>query len=136
MTTQKIHQTYFFKATPEQVYNLIVDEELHSAFTGSHAEINNVVGDDFNAWDGYIEGKNLEIIPNQKIVQLWRSQENDWPEDHFSTATFVFEPKNGGTELTFDQIDVPTECIDNITQGWIDYYWRPMEEYLAKNLEE
>jgi len=130
MTTVTVHQSYYFNATPEQLFNLLLKEELHTAFTGSKAKINDVVGEDFTAWDGYIEGKNLEIIPNQKIVQLWRSQEEGWPENHFSTATFVFEAKDNGTELTFDQNNIPQVCADNVAQGWIDYYWKPMEEYL------
>jgi activator of HSP90 ATPase len=107
-----------------------MDSEKHAQFTGDDANISREVGGKFAAWSDYIDGVNLELMPDSKIVQTWRA--GDWPEGHYSQATFVFEQTDGGTRLTFTQTDVPDEFCDDIYQGWIDYYWTPMKQMLEK----
>jgi len=81
-------------------------------------------------FDGYSEGTNLELIPDNKIVQRWRA--NDWPEGHYSTVAFTFKEIPGGTRLLFTQTGVPARQFADISQGWRDYYWAPMKEMLEK----
>ncbi len=130
MKTRTIKQSATFKASPHEVYEALVDSRTHSVFTGSKASISRKIGGKFTAYDGYIEGVNLELVPDQKIVQSWRG--SDWPEGHYSKATFSLKKVEGGTRLTFTQTDVPTEQYDPISQGWRDYYWKPMKEMLDK----
>lgn len=126
--SKAIKQTVTFKATPQAVYEALMDEKKHAAFTGGEAKISRKTGGQFKIYGGDIEGKNLELIPDQKIVQSWRY--NDWPEGHYSKATFDLEPTEKGTRLTFTQIDVPDDKYADIKQGWKDYYWAPMKEML------
>jgi hypothetical protein len=37
------------------------------------AEISREVGGAYSAYSGYITGQNLELLPDQKIVQSWRA---------------------------------------------------------------
>jgi activator of HSP90 ATPase len=78
--SKTIHQVVTFKSTPHEVYEALMDEKTHSAFTGGKAKISRKVGGQFTIYEGDIEGKNLELIPDQKIVQSWRY--SDWPEGH------------------------------------------------------
>jgi activator of HSP90 ATPase len=126
--SKTIRQVVTFKAAPHEVYEALMDEKTHSAFTGGKAKISRKVGGQFTIYEGDIEGKNLELIPDQKIVQSWRY--SDWPEKHYSTATFALEAVEKGTRLTFTQIDVPEDKYEDIKQGWKDYYWGPMKEML------
>ena len=81
------------------------------------------------AGDGYIEGKHVELIPNRKIVQHWRG--SDWPIEHYSKATFSFSPAGRNrTKMVFTQTGIPEEQFESIKQGWIEYYWKPLEEFL------
>jgi len=130
MKTKTISQTVTFKATPHEVYEIIMDSKKHSELTGSKAQITKKVGDRFSIYDGDIEGVNLELVPDQKIVQSWRY--GDWPEGHYSEATFLLEEIKGGTQLTFTQTGVPEEHYDDIAQGWHDYYWESMKELLEQ----
>ncbi len=130
MKTKTISQSVIFKATPHEVYEAIMDPKKHSEFTGSKARINNKVGGKFSIYDGDIEGVNLELVPDQKIVQSWRY--SDWPEGHYSTATFSLKKVSQGTQLTFTQTAVPEELYKDVSQGWRDYYWAPMKEMLEK----
>lgn len=127
-----IKQTVRFKATPQEVYECLMDAKKHAAFTGSDAEIQNHVGGKFSVWEGYATGKNLELIPGKKIVQEWRA--DDWPEGVSSTLTMQLKPERGGTELTLIHEGVPSDFEKDVSQGWKDYYWKPLKEYLNKNL--
>jgi len=126
--TKIIRQTLTLKAAPHAVYEALMDEKKHAAFTGGEAKISRKIGGRFTIYGGEIEGKNLELVPDQKIVQSWRY--NDWPKGHYSTATFSLEPTTKGTRLTFTQTDVPNDKYEDIQQGWKDYYWAPMKEML------
>jgi activator of HSP90 ATPase len=105
-----------------------MDSKKHSEFTGSDACISRKVGARFTVYGGEIEGKNLELVPDRKIVQSWRY--GDWPEGHYSRVTFLLQEVKEGTRLTFTQRGVPDEHYDDIAQGWRDYYWAPMKEML------
>jgi activator of HSP90 ATPase len=123
-----IRQTATFKTSPHEVYEALMDAKKHMSFTEGKAKISREVGEKFSISDGEIQGKNLELAPDRKIVQAWRY--SDWPEGHFSTATFELEKTEKGTRLTFTQTDVPDDKYEDIKQGWKDYYWQPMKEML------
>ena len=129
METKDIRQTVTFKADAHAAYELLMDAKKHSALAGDEAKISRKVGGKFNV-GGYIEGVNLELIPDEKIVQSWRYE--DWPAGHFSKAVFSFKQEGGKTKMTFIQTGVPVQFYDDIKQGWIDYYWTPMKEMLEK----
>jgi activator of HSP90 ATPase len=125
-----IKQTVTFKTSPHEVYEALMDSKKHAAFTGNAAKISREVGGEFMAYDGYITGKNIELVPDKKIVQSWRAV--DWTEGYFSRVMFVFATVPEGTRLDFIHTDVPDGTEDEFTQGWIDNYWEPMKKYFEK----
>jgi activator of HSP90 ATPase len=127
---QTIRQTATFKTGPHEVYEALMDQKKHSQFTGGGAKISRQVGGRFTIYDGEIEGKNLELVPDKKIVQSWRY--GDWPEGHYSTATFSLQAVDKGTRLTFTQTGVPDDKFEEIKAGWKEYYWQPMRDMLDK----
>jgi len=128
MKTKTIRQSVTFKASPQEVYEALMDSKKHARFTGAGASISREVGGRFTAYGGSLEGENLELVPDAKIVQSWRS--DDWPEGHYSRAAFSLAKVEGGTRLTFTQAGVPEEFYEDVKQGWIDYYWEPMKQML------
>ena len=64
-----IEQTVFFEAAPEEIYDALLDPCKHSEFTGSPATTSAKEGAKFTAWEGYIAGKNLELVRGKKVVQ-------------------------------------------------------------------
>jgi activator of HSP90 ATPase len=128
MKTKTIRQSVTFKASPHEVYEALMDSKKHARFTGAGASISREVGGRFTAYGGSLQGENLELVPDAKIVQTWRS--DDWPEGHYSRATFSLAKVEGGTRLTFTQTGVPEEFYEDVKQGWIDYYWEPMKRLL------
>jgi activator of HSP90 ATPase len=126
-----IHQTMTFKATPHQVYEALMDSAQHAQFSGATAHISRQVGGEFSTYDGYIQGRNVELVPDARIVQRWRA--SDWPEGVDSEITFELTALPSGTRLRFTHRGVPDEQHDAIKQGWIDYYWKPMKALFASS---
>lgn len=118
-----------FPVTVELLFHGWLDSDVHSEFTDSDAEIDPVVGGSFSVWDGYITGKTLEIIPNKKIVQSWRTTEFS-DSDKDSILTIEFESiHNEETRLTLTHTQIPSSDEAKYHQGWIDFYITPMKEY-------
>jgi len=130
MKTKNIRQSVTVRASPHSVYEALMDSRKHARFTGAKAKISRKVNGKFSAYDGYIEGMNLDLVPDKKIVQSWRG--SDWPEGHYSKATFTLKKVKKGTRLTFSQRGVPNQDYLDIRQGWHDYYWKPMKEMLEE----
>ena len=131
MKTKTIHQSIWLPAKPEEVYNAFLDEKQHSKFTGAKAKISPKVGGKFSLWDGTIYGVTLKLEKNKKIVQSWRS--SDWEdEDHFSEVQFEFSPEKNGTKLVLIHKKVPVENSEDISDGWKQFYWKPLKEYFKK----
>ncbi len=125
-----IRQSVTFKASPGQIYEMLMDSRQHAKFTASKASISRKVGGKFTAYGGYISGVNLALVPNRQIVQSWRG--SDWVEGHYSKATFTLVKIKGGTRLTFTQRGVPDKHYESIKQGWHDFYWKPIKAMLEK----
>jgi activator of HSP90 ATPase len=134
MKTKTIHQSVTFKASPHEVYELIMDSKKHAKFTGVPVKMSRKIGEKFSIYSGDIVGINLELVPDQIIVQSWRY--SDWPENHFSKASFLLSETPDGTKLTFTQTDVPEEHYEDIAQGWKDFYWKPMKQMLEKKIKK
>jgi len=95
MKTKTIRQSVRFKASPHEIYEMLMDSRRHAKFTGEKARISRKIGGKFTAYGGYIEGINLNLMPDRKIVQSWRG--SDWPKGHFSRATFSLKKIKNGT---------------------------------------
>ncbi len=118
-------------APAEGVYDAWLDSACHSAMTGAPATIGQRVGDPFAAWDGYITGKTLELLPGRRIVQSWRTTEFG-ATDPDSTITVELEPIRTGTRLTLSHSGVPDDQTDYENGGWRDFYFSPMQAYFAR----
>jgi len=130
MKTRTIRQTVSFHASAHDVYEMLMDEKNHALFTGGSARISRDVGGMFVTNDGYSDGKNVELVPDAKIVQTWRA--SNWPEGYYSTLTITFSQVSSTTKLSFVQAGVPDDQYEEISQGWHDYYWNPMKAALKK----
>ena len=132
MKTKSIRQTVTFTGKPDEVYQSIMDQKKHSAFTGGKATISKKVNGKFSIFDGYCHGYNIELTEGKKTVQAWHFAEDGWPDDHFSVCTFLFERVGNKTKLTFKQSGVPENNFESLKSGWKQYYWEPMEAFLKK----
>jgi activator of HSP90 ATPase len=132
--------TAHLPAKPDEVYRAWLDGDEHSAFTGGKAEVEPRVGGRFTAWDGYIEGRTLELEPPSgvpatagarlRILQAWRTTE--FPEGSpDSRLEVLLEKSRGGTRITLRHSDIPAGQGAEYQQGWEEHYFTPMKRYFA-----
>jgi activator of HSP90 ATPase len=131
---RRLSVTYDFEvsdeipASPEGIYEAWMSSEGHSAMTGAEAHVGPAVGDEFDAWDGYIHGKTLELEPSRRIVQSWRStQFTDNDED--SRIEVLLDGNDDATLVTVRHSNVPSDHRGYEDGGWQQSYFTPMKAY-------
>lgn len=117
-------------ASAEAIYRAWLSSAGHSSMTGADAEVDARPGGAFTAWDGYITGRTLELEPDRRIVQSWRTTE--FTADHEdSRIEVLLEPVDGGTRVTIRHSNVPVDQLGYEQGGWQESYFDPMREYFA-----
>jgi uncharacterized protein YndB with AHSA1/START domain len=117
-------------ASPAEIYQAWLDSIIHSEMTGGEANMSEEVGADVSAWDGYITGSNLELVPGERIVQSWRTTEfDDAYED--SIVTILLQETDDGTLLTLEHSNVPDAQRSYEEGGWQSNYFEPMTAYFT-----
>ena len=85
-------------ATPDTVYTAWLDSDEHGRMTGDTASVSAVAGEPFEAWGGYIQGRNLEVEAGKRILQSWRTSEFEDSEPD-SLLEVLFTPEGSGTRV-------------------------------------
>jgi activator of HSP90 ATPase len=122
LPTGEIRIRVMLPASPEIVYDMLMDPVMHAEFTNSPASGSSEVGGIFIASDGYISARNLVLEKGKRIVQAWSTTE--WPEG--------LHAKGQGTELSMVQTGVPRADVERYKEGWYDYYWKPLTTLLKR----
>jgi uncharacterized protein YndB with AHSA1/START domain len=118
-------------ASAQEIYDAWLDSLTHSEMTRGEASMSDEIGAEVSAWDGYITGRNLELVAGERIVQSWRTTEfTDEHEDSIITVTF--EEVEDGTLLTLVHSNVPDGQMTYEQGGWQEHYFEPMKEYFAE----
>lgn len=122
-------------ASPQEVYEAWLDSIAHSEMTGGAARTSGDVGAEVTAWDNYITGRNVELVPGERIVQTWRTSEFD-DEHEDSLITLTLEPVDDGTLLTLEHSNVPEAHKSYEEGGWQENYFEPMVAYFSQRQGE
>jgi activator of HSP90 ATPase len=141
-TAEAIHQEVVFKATRQRVYEVLTDEKqfgrvvrLSAAMQSGMppdakpAEISRELGGAFSLFAGHIVGRQIELVPSERLVQAWRVV--DWKPGVFSIAEFQLTEQGGNTKLVFDHTGFPKGTAQHLADGWKGNYWEPMAKVLA-----
>lgn len=121
--------TAIILAPPATVYAAWLSSAGHTAMTGSPATASAEPGGTFEAWGGYIRGRNLLLEPDTRIVQAWRTSEFA-ASDPDSRLTLSFTPVPEGTRLVLEHTDLPAHGAQYKT-GWVSHYFEPMQRHFA-----
>jgi activator of HSP90 ATPase len=124
-----IHYEIDFKAAPQRFYQAILDQKQFAAFTGLAATIDPAPGGAFSMFGGLISGRNVELVPNQRIVQAWRP--GHWDSGIYSIVHFELKPRGEELTLIFDHTGFPAGEYDHLDFGWHSHYWEPLKKYFA-----
>jgi activator of HSP90 ATPase len=124
-----VHYEIDLKAPPQRVFDVLFDSKQFAALTGLPAEIDPKAGGTFKTFGGLIEGRNVELITSQRIVQAWRPA--SWDSGLYSIVHFELKPSVSGTLLILDHTGFPEGDYDHLAFGWNTHYWEPLKKYFA-----
>ncbi len=102
--------------------------------TQSPATVSKEIAGIFTAYDGYINGINLELVPGERILQTWRTTQFD-PDDPDSSVEITLDAVPNGTLLHLRHWNIPDDQADDYEKGWQDFYFTPMLEYFSNESE-
>ncbi len=141
-TAESIHDETVFKASRRRVYEALTDAkqfngviQLSAAMKSGMApgakpaEISREAGGAFALFGGYITGRQIELVPNERIVQAWRA--GSWDPGSYSIAKFELVEQGSGTKIVFDHTGFPKGQAEHLAEGWKGNYWEPLEKLLA-----
>jgi activator of HSP90 ATPase len=140
-TAESIHQETAFKANRKLVYEALTDSkqfdkviQLSGVMKAMHlgdkpSEISREVGGAFTLFGGYITGRQVELVPNERIVQAWRT--GRWAPGVYSIAKFELVEQDSGTKIVFDHTGFPKGEAEVLAAGWKAHYWEPIAKLLT-----
>lgn len=142
-TEEAIHQERVFSAVPKRVYEALTIEKQFDRIiqlsgvmkADAMAKMQNPtklsahVGSPFVLFGGYVVGRQLELVPNELVVQAWRVV--SWPRGVYSIARFELSDQAGKTTLVFDHTAFPKGQATHLVSGWQEHYWDPLTKLLA-----
>jgi activator of HSP90 ATPase len=137
-----IHHEVLFAASPKRVYEALTEVarfdkvvRLSSAMKDGYPAdkpptmIATQAGGAFSLFGGYITGRHIELVPNVRIVQAWRTAR--WAAGDYSIVRFALSPSGSQTKLVFDHTGFPAGEAESLNHGWHLNYWEPLAKYLA-----
>ncbi len=141
-SAEAIHQEPVFKASRRRVYEALTDakqfekvvrlsaaKKSGTAPGAKPAEISREAGGASSLFGGYVTGRQLELAPNERIVQAWRA--GGWNPGDYSIARFQLVEQAGGTKIVFDHTGFPRGDAEHLAEGWKINYWEPLEKVLG-----
>ena len=138
---ESIHQERVFRAGSNRIYDALTDARqfakiveisgaMQSMPAGTKAaEISREVGGAFTIFGGHIVGRQLELVPNHRIVQAWRVV--DWKPGEYSIVRFELTEQGSQTKIVFDHKGFPEGTAEHLASGWEEHYWGPLRKFLA-----
>jgi activator of HSP90 ATPase len=144
-TAVAIHQEVLLPASRQRVYRALTDSaafdrvvQLSEAMTSGMvpasakpSRISPRVGGAFALFGGYISGLQVELVRDQRIVQVWRAA--SWPAGDYSIASFLLTDESSGTRLVLDHRGFPAAEAAHLAAGWHANYWEPLAKALPQS---
>jgi activator of HSP90 ATPase len=142
-SSQSIHQEVTFGASCQRVFRALTSAPQFDALTrlsdaasrvaapGAQATaISSEVGGAFTLFGGYITGRHLQMVPDERLVQAWRT--GSWNAGDYSIVKFSLAAATGGCKLVFDHRGFPDGEGASLAHGWRVNYWAPLAKLLAQ----
>ncbi len=129
-----IYQEVSFKAKPEEIYELLTNGAKFGEVTGQPGKGGGAEGAYFQLFGDWLQGRQIELVPNERIVQAWRFM--DWDPGVYSIVRFTLTPDNGGTKLVLEQVGVPEVVHEHVRTNWDGFYFDPMAAHFEGRLAQ
>jgi activator of HSP90 ATPase len=125
-----ITQQALIAAEPAEVYAVLADADALSALSGMSGVPGRSAGEEFSAFDGNVTGRQIELVPGQRLVQAWRFPQ--FTPGTYSMVSFTLTAEAGGTRLVIEQHGEPDDWHDHIDANWPTFYLTPLENHFAR----
>jgi len=131
-SSESIHQEPVFQANRKRIYEVLTDSKhfdeivrlsaamRSGAIQNKPAEISSEIGGPFTLFGGYIVGRQLDLVPGERIVQAWRTQ--SWSPGEYSIARFTLAEEGARTRIVFDHRGFPSGQSQHLAAGWKGNY--------------
>jgi uncharacterized protein YndB with AHSA1/START domain len=142
-TSEAIRQQVTLDASPQRVYQALTTSQefdmitrlsdgavLLNAAGAKPTSISPEVGGPFTLFGGYITGRHIEMVPNERLVQAWHA--GSWKQGEFSIAAFHLTAVGDKTTLRFEHRGFPDGNGASLAHGWQSHYWEPLAKFLAQ----
>ena len=129
-----IHQEAVISASPRQIYEYLTSGELFAAATEMPARVSGREGEPFSLFGGRVEGRQIELVPGERVVQAWRfgsAHPDVWEPGVYSIVRFTLRPEGDATRLVIDHHGIPSEWQDHIDSGYPSFYQGPLSRYFG-----
>jgi activator of HSP90 ATPase len=124
-----LHQEVDLPASPDRIYKILLDSKQFADLTGMPAQIEATAGGAFSMFGKIIFGRNVELIPNQLIVQAWGDK--GWGSSMYSIAKFALQAQGSQTKVVLDHTGFPEGSYDHLYEGWYGHYWDPLKKHFS-----
>jgi uncharacterized protein YndB with AHSA1/START domain len=141
--SEAIHQEITIAAPRSRVYDALTHADQYQQVQQLGVAMSTVLktatapvklsaepGGAFVLFGGHIVGRNIELVPNVRIVQAWR--EITWMPGVYSVARFELSDDAKGTRISFDHVGFPPGGGAHLAKGWYENYWEPLRKFLAR----
>ena len=116
-------------AEPSDVYAALTNPYTIELWSGYSAVMSEEEGSEFSLWEGDITGRNIQFIPNHKVVQEWFFGD----QTEKSLVTIIIEPDRENSKVTVEHTNIPDEDFADIAEGWREYYFGAINNFFNPN---
>jgi activator of HSP90 ATPase len=137
-SAEVIHQEPLFKASRERIYEALIDTRQfdkviqltsNPSLGTKPTRISREAGGAFTIFGGHIFGRQIDLVPNERIVQAWRV--DGWNAGVYSIAKFDLVEQGSGTKIVFDHTGFPQGLGKHLAAGWKEHYWEPLQKLVG-----
>jgi activator of HSP90 ATPase len=122
-------KTFKINAEPSDIYSALTNPLTIELWSGYPAKMSTEPGSEFSLWEDDLTGKNLEFIPDKKVVQEWYF--GDQAEK--SVVTISISPDGENSLVTVEHTNIPDEDFVDISEGWREYYFGAIINFFNPN---
>lgn len=111
-------KTFRINAEASDVYAALTNPYTIELWSGYPAQMTTEPGSEFSLWEGDISGRNIEFVPDRKVVQEWYFGD----QEEKSIVTITIAPEGENSAVTVEHTNIPDEDFNDIAEGWREYY--------------
>jgi len=121
-----------FPVSPDRIYELLTDGAMLSTLVNRRGRGGAVEGAWFSLFGDQLEGRQIELVRAERVVQAWRVA--DWEPGEYSIVRFTLRPEGTGTRVVVDQDGYPARLHQAVANTWRPLYFEPMARHFSRPL--